>query len=503
MALRHRIKTFELSRTGRPCHGSQKGQAVLITMLLVLGIGIGILTTNATRSVSLQLRADSRTVSALAEAKQALIGRAVADNDRPGSLPCPDVLTDIPGTNVPGDGLADVSVGNDCPSYIGRLPWRTLGLPDLRDDHGERLWYALSPRFRDHASVQPINSDTKGDRLVYAQSTGFALAPQAVALIFAPGAPLGAQLRDTTSAPCAITGTTMPRTLCATHYLDVADGINNASATGPYIAARRSISFNDRVAVLTTADLMPLVEMRVARELYTALIEYRIESACQCYPWAGTTLGVSVPGLNRGRIPSSRAWPEDWGSGNIPLLPAWFQANRWHDVIYYTVGKTALASAGAACTTCIDPLLTLDGIPDYSAIFFTTGPAGASRPSLLWGNYLEDTQNSDNTNDLYVTPASTAMARDRLYALPSASPIQCSANSAMLLQNAPCGLRKAKGQGKKKNTVKPECTLAASNLQVCTCAPQANTLLNKPCDKKLKDKKQCQPAVATLKVCNS
>jgi hypothetical protein len=24
---------------------------------------------------------------------------------------------------------------------MGRLPWKTLRLPDLRDGHGERLWY--------------------------------------------------------------------------------------------------------------------------------------------------------------------------------------------------------------------------------------------------------------------------------------------------------------------------------------------------------------------------
>ena len=31
---------------------------------------------------------------------------------------------------------------------LGRLPWKTLGLPDLRDGHGERLWYAVSTRYK-------------------------------------------------------------------------------------------------------------------------------------------------------------------------------------------------------------------------------------------------------------------------------------------------------------------------------------------------------------------
>src|SRR5688572_33057105 len=120
---------------------------------------MALLTASATRSVSVQVRAEMHTRAALAEGKQALVGRAVADNDRPGSLPCPDAVTNVVG-NVPNDGIADALAGNDCPSYIGRLPWRTLGLPDLRDEHVERLWFALSPTFRDHVTAQPLNSAT-------------------------------------------------------------------------------------------------------------------------------------------------------------------------------------------------------------------------------------------------------------------------------------------------------------------------------------------------------
>jgi hypothetical protein len=203
-----------------------------MTLLVVLGVGLALLTASATRSVSVQVRAEMRTRAALAEAKQALVGRAIADNDRPGSLPCPDAVTNVAG-NVPDDGIADVFVGNDCPSYIGRLPWRTLGLPDLRDENGERLWYALSSRFRDHVSAQPINSDTKGNRLVYAKDNGVVLAPEAVAVIFAPGTPLGNQVRDTAAALCAVTGTVIQNQWCATNYLDTASGVSNASGTGP------------------------------------------------------------------------------------------------------------------------------------------------------------------------------------------------------------------------------------------------------------------------------
>ena len=38
------------------------------------------------------------------------------------------------------------NVGQD--QRLGRLPWKTLGLPDLRDGYAERLWYAVSTRYK-------------------------------------------------------------------------------------------------------------------------------------------------------------------------------------------------------------------------------------------------------------------------------------------------------------------------------------------------------------------
>ena len=40
------------------------------------------------------------------------------------------------------------------PSASGRLPWKTLGLPDLRDGHGERLWYAVSTQLQGPAQLR-------------------------------------------------------------------------------------------------------------------------------------------------------------------------------------------------------------------------------------------------------------------------------------------------------------------------------------------------------------
>ena len=35
----------------------------------------------------------------------------------------------------------------------GRLPWKTLAIPDLRDGAGERLWYAVSVRFKRNNTI--------------------------------------------------------------------------------------------------------------------------------------------------------------------------------------------------------------------------------------------------------------------------------------------------------------------------------------------------------------
>ena len=62
----------------------------------------------------------------------------------PGYLPCPD---------PDDDGWAESTCGSLArhlgqAERLGRLPWKTLGLPDLRDGRGERLWYAVSTRYK-------------------------------------------------------------------------------------------------------------------------------------------------------------------------------------------------------------------------------------------------------------------------------------------------------------------------------------------------------------------
>ena len=85
-----------------------------------------------------------------------------------------------PGRLLPSDLHSGSNV------YIGRLPWRTLGLPDLRDSSGERLWYAVSRQFARNPTCMPncpLTSDTLGQLTV----TGIAPATNVVTSNFCCG----------------------------------------------------------------------------------------------------------------------------------------------------------------------------------------------------------------------------------------------------------------------------------------------------------------------------
>jgi hypothetical protein len=380
-----------------------RGQALLI-LVATIGVAAMLLVFGSTTEAGRAVKADAKTRAALDYARQALIGRAIGDANRPGSLPCPD---------LGDDGSAELFVGSACPSYIGRFPWRTLGVGDLRDETGERLWYALSPGFRDHPRAPPINSDTRGTLTVHSGSDGTVITREAVAVVFAPGSPLPGQLRDDSPAQCASTGRHIPRNRCVTNYLDTAANLANTAAAGPYIAAAPDFGFNDKLTVISTPDFMPLVEQRVALETRNALLGYRAASSCGCYPWPdGDADGSSDGGASRGRLPVTAAAPHAWTAGS---LPAYFAQNQWSRVIYYAVARAALENAGRGCNTCTDASLSVDGASGYDVVLLTTGYAIGGKRSD-WSEYIDDAENR-NDDDRYSTPLAASAARDRLYAI--------------------------------------------------------------------------------------
>ena len=410
-------------------------------MVALLVVGFAALLVGALSFSAMNSARQERTTAALAQAKDALIGKSITYDDYPGSLPCPD--TD-------NDGVSDAGGASECPIYIGRLPWKTLGLPELRDGAGEQLWYTLSRNFRRYVSVLPLNSNTQGTLNI----TGTETASNVIAIVFSPGSALSGQNRSAAqTASCITTGTTVAYSLCATNYLEGSNK-NLSSAATPntnYQSAFAGNTFNDQLLFITTHDLMPLVEQRVAGVVKQALNDYYIASdtnpSNRYYPWAdsiGTTISyASDIGLNRGWLPknadTSGTNPTlDWDAGS---LPAWFIPNEWYTLIYYSVAKDKTVKS-SLCTTCVSTKLTVvnnnvtpsNTDNQVQVLFFMPGTPIGTRWYDKLDDYLEDSANNQHDavpnasppppsvsasatppDDNYIIPTSQNKDRDRIY----------------------------------------------------------------------------------------
>lgn len=399
----------------------QRGAALMI-MLVVMVAGVASIMVGGLSISALNNARQEKTSAALVQAKDALIGKSITYDDYPGSLPCPD--TD-------NDGESDAGGASECPIYIGRLPWKTLGLPELRDGAGEQLWYTLSRNFRRYDLVRPLNSNTQGTLNI----TGTVTAGNVIAIVFSPGSALSGQNRSAAqTANCTTTGTTIAASLCATNYLEGSNK-NLSSAATPntdYQGAVASNTFNDQLFLITTKNLMPLVEQRVAGVLKKALDDYFVASDIipgnRYYPWADS-IGASATyaaddGVNRGWLPdnASAGGTPNWVSASPPQ---WFLDNQWYTLIHYSVAEFYTADH--------DPgTLTVDGTGGVRVLFFMPGtpiPANIAPATVRaidnLSHYLETRpgpiQNNDNADDSFVTPTSQDRDRDRLYWLSSSS----------------------------------------------------------------------------------
>lgn len=128
----------------------QRGM-MLIMITFVVGLVATAYLLHAINPYALSAEREKVTSEALVEAKSALIGWS-AKNSTPGQLPCPEDLSLIA---TPNEGSAMASC-NNLNQRVGRLPWRTLGVGDIRDGNGDKLWYVISDGFRN----APININT-------------------------------------------------------------------------------------------------------------------------------------------------------------------------------------------------------------------------------------------------------------------------------------------------------------------------------------------------------
>lgn len=378
----------------------QRGVA-LLAILALLGVGALYYALSGIGADRIVLARDRITQDALSRAKRALIARAATDGNRPGSLPCPDRVTNIPGSNVPGDGIADMLSGNDCPAYIGRLPWRTLGLEKLVDGQGELLWYALSRSLRDDNSAEPINTDTALSLSLDGRS-GLA------ALVFAPGTPTANQ----TGRP--------------SHNLaDYLDG-GNADGDALFVSGPQGPNLNDRILAISRDELFRPVQSRIAGEIGKALAEYY--STHRYFPYAnpwGYSKGLAgcTQVLRHGELPLTSC---NIDNPAIDTLPSWFSKNRWETQIYYAVSKacspahpncsgSAYLTVGAKTNT--KAALIAVGGTIAEAPFPPSKGAAQVRPSLALQDYLDSIDNADG-DDTFSLPTASPSDNDQIFIVP-------------------------------------------------------------------------------------
>lgn len=247
----------------------QRGYSILVMLAMVTMISLYAIVSQLEVASRRYVREEA-TMKSLALAKEALIGYAVTYRDNHatevfGYLPCPD-SSDKSGLYHPGDGTAAGSCGNAGQASIGLLPYKTLGLPDLRDADGYCLWYAVSgshknsPKGSSASAPILMNWDAQGQFSVMGQAGNLVSAPDdaqggVVAVIFAPGAALAGQTRSATGYPCAAD---------PARYSDYLDGAYSFPNTGATFVqgSRASASNNDVLMWLSAKEIFDRIRLR-------------------------------------------------------------------------------------------------------------------------------------------------------------------------------------------------------------------------------------------------
>jgi hypothetical protein len=280
---------------------NQQGIAMLI-LVFMLALALTGYLVSGLNSESYKRNREARTAQALAVAKDALIGRAVTDVERPGSLPCPDTS---------GNGSSELFIGNHCPTYVGWFPWRTLGTGELLDGNGDRLWYAVSRNHRDHPSAEPLNLNTIGSLTL--DGVG-----DYVAIVFSPGRLIAGQNR--------------PNNLVQ-NYLDGQNADGNDIFT-----KMTNVNMNDRVLTLTRDELMGSIALRLLGVIKGSNTEGLIayHAFAGEYPYADESADGFADEDALNGIPSYRGHPDASLVFSVATT-AMLNQNGWLPLISYQV----------------------------------------------------------------------------------------------------------------------------------------------------------------------
>jgi len=336
----------------------QRGFTLLLTMLVLLvgGTSVYLSARNpASARVAQSLQGSS---VGLSDAATALAVYSISDDERPGSLPCPD---------DDSDGTAELFAGNDCPAYVGRLPWRTI---DSMRDAGD-FWYVMDPDFRDHADVEPLNVTEAGSLTVNGVG-GFA------ALVILPGDPVEGQTRRPSQS-----------------VFEYFEDNENTDGDNDYVDCTGIAGCNDRVIGISVDQLMAVVQQRALAEVERALRDFHAVNDFLPFAARFDGGGSCDGGVLEGRVATSQG---SCGSGNHLVqsdLPAWIDANDWLDHIVYSVDLQC-SEFYQACENADLALKSRDGL---SVVLAGAGSelSGQDRSSGTPGvdDYLDSAENRD------------------------------------------------------------------------------------------------------------
>ena len=462
-----RRRCLVLARKGSREHG-----VALLTLVAVIALGAAVALIAMATPQSLDLKREDVTRASLAKAKDALIAYAATYGDsHPGQvhgyLPCPDLGS----AGIGGEGGAEGSCGGSNVTVIGRLPWKTLGVEPPRDGSGECLWYAVSGTFKSNPKTEVMNWDTSGQIEVYGPDGVTLLAGsqpenRAAAVVFAPGVALGQDRQDDNPG-------TGQRPICSEDYaparfLEAAGAFNNAvvnptaGAVSRFIAGDKSGGFNDRLLVVTPADIFGAVEKRsdflpkltglaqtgaqclaqyVAANTNYPLGDHRLPWTAPVSLTAYTADGYfdDAPNSLSGRYPyqvdSTKATPVPNSlSANVesPGCPfrtggadeKWWE--NWKDHLFYALGADFKpTAANPSPVACGSGCLQVNGVAGQVAVVMFAGKrlTGQTRSSDstkgVIGNYLEGRNSSNHPNATgnsnYENSASGQTFNDALY----------------------------------------------------------------------------------------
>lgn len=315
----------------------QKGAGLIMFVLILVLVGLGSLLYFLDGSNIKKIR-ENKALASLAEAKAALIGYSVLQASKPGTLPCTDSLN---------NGSAVTSGTNACAKYIGRLPWKQLGMPMLKDANGECLWYALSPTFRNQMTtvnrkLSPLNSSTNGTiNIVNDLDVPIVSDNPVIALVVAPNLPVSGQNRSGAAT------TYCPGDSIASNYLDTKGLVNNATGNvaGINYTFKKGVAdngFNDQLAYITAKELFPLLRKRITKEIVgdvdvpSGLVKYYqspVGAPHNKYPCPAATVdGNENCGLATGFVPYKDATVDL----QYTTLGTWLIDNGWFTMTTYT-----------------------------------------------------------------------------------------------------------------------------------------------------------------------